>query len=75
MLTEQLQAIELGHFRRVAFRVRDCHPSSGIQPDITFRKVVIRTGAHTPLDSTSETTLQDLHEFSKRELSTILRTD
>ena len=73
MLTEQLQAIELGHFRRVAFGARQCHPWSGIKPDITFRKVVIRTTAHTPLDSTSETALQDSHEFSKKELSPILR--
>ncbi len=73
MLTEQFQAIELGHFCRVAFGARNCHPWSSIKPDSTFRKIVNRTAAHTPLDSTPQTALQDSHEFSKKELSAILR--
>ena len=64
MLTEQFQAIELSHFCRVAFGARECHPWSSIKPDITFRKIVIRTAAHTPLDSTFETTLHGSHWFT-----------
>ena len=72
MLSEQSQAIEFGHFRSVAFGFRDCHSWSSIKPNLALCKVVIRTVAHTPLDSTFETTFQDSHRFSKKELSAIL---
>lgn len=66
MLIEQFQTIVLGHLRKVAVGVQSCHFCSGLPPNTTFRRIVIRDVAHKSFDSTFAATFQDSREFSKK---------